>query len=62
MSQYNGYDLRLYDELGRLIGIVSEKRDLLSQVVKSKTLSFLSGFNGISKSVILYSSRKTLPI
>lgn len=62
MSQYNGYELRVYDELGRLIGIVSEKRDLLSQIVKSKSLSFLSGFNGIAKSVIVFSSRKTLPI
>lgn len=62
MSQYNGYELRLYDELGHLIGMVSEKRDLLAQNVKSKTLSFLSSFNGIAKSFILYSSRKTLPI
>ena len=52
----------MYDELGQIIGMVSENRDLLPQLVKAKVLSMFMGFNGISKNLLLFSERRALPI
>jgi hypothetical protein len=62
MSQFNGYDLRVYDELGRMIGMASESKDLLPQMVKSKILTVFKGFNGVAKNLILFNERTPLPI
>jgi hypothetical protein len=40
-----------------LIGMVSEKKDLLAQNVKSKTLTLFKGFKGVARSVMLFNER-----
>jgi hypothetical protein len=62
MNQYNGYDLRTYDILGRLTGMVSDNRDLMEQRVTKKELSFFKGFKGFVKSLLVTTERRELPM
>jgi hypothetical protein len=62
MNQFNGYDFRTYDILGRLTGMVSESRNLLEQRVTRKEISFFKGFRGVVKSIFFTTERKDLPI
>jgi hypothetical protein len=62
INQFNGYDFRTYDILGRLTGMATENRDLMEQRVTKKELSFFKGFRGVAKSVFVTAERKQLPI
>ncbi len=46
MSYFGGYELKVYDTLGREQASISDTRDLPEQVTLSKELQLLRGFSG----------------
>jgi hypothetical protein len=61
-NQFNGYELRTYDVLGRMMSYISEKLAFQPQKVNTKALQLFKNFQGIVKSVMIWTDRKPLPI
>jgi len=61
-NHYNGYDIRTYDILGRLTGMISENKVFMEQEVAQKELNFFKGFRGVVKNIFISAERMNLPI
>ena len=61
MNQYQGYQMRVYDILGKQISSGEEVRDLYSANVRTKTLSIFRGYRGLVKALTVLTERVILP-
>jgi hypothetical protein len=61
MSQYNGYQIKVYDVLGKQISSNEEVRDLKGQNVRRKEISIFRGYRGLVKAFTILTERVSLP-
>jgi hypothetical protein len=61
-NQYNGYEFKIYDVVGRLIASASESSELQPQKVTQKVVSMLKNYEGLAKSLLFYQERRALPM